>query len=83
MLESVATAAITGVVTLIVCLINNHAQQEKTRTLIEYKLDELTKRVDKHNSVIERTYNLEKEYEVQEEKIELVNHRLDTLEKSG
>lgn len=82
MLESVATAAITGVVTLIVCLINNHTQQEKTRTLIEYKLDELSKRVDKHNSVIERTYNLEKEYEVQEEKIESVNHRLDVLEKS-
>lgn len=50
---------ISGAVTLVVCLINNHAQNEKTRALLEYKLDELTKRVDKHNSVIERTYKLE------------------------
>lgn len=58
-METVIAAVISGAVTLVVCLINNHAQNEKTRALLEYKLDELTKRVDKHNSVIERTYKLE------------------------
>ena len=50
---------ITGTFTLVVCLITNHAQQEKTRALLEYKLDELTKRVDRHNQLIDRTYKLE------------------------
>lgn len=58
-METVIAAIISGVVTLVVCMVNNHAQQEKTRALLEYKLDELTKRVDKHNNVIERTFKLE------------------------
>lgn len=58
-METIIAAAITGAVTLTVCLITNHAQQEKTRALLEYQLAELTKRVDKHNNVIERTYRLE------------------------
>lgn len=58
-METVIAAVISGVVTLVVCLINNHAQNEKTRALLEYKMDELTKRVDKHNNVVERTYKLE------------------------
>lgn len=60
--------------TLIVCMVNNHGQQEKTRALMEYKLDELTKRVEKHNSVVERTYLLE-------EKVKVANHRIDDLER--
>ena len=55
-------------------MINNHGQQEKTRALMEYKLDELTKRVEKHNSVVERTYILE-------EKMKVANHRIDDLER--
>ena len=58
----------------------NHSQQEKTRALMEYKLEELTKRVDKHNNVVERTYFLEKEMEVQKEQIKVANHRISDLE---
>ncbi|MBR6618570.1 MAG: hypothetical protein IKL00_11980 [Oscillospiraceae bacterium] len=82
-METIIAASISAAVTLIVCLINNHAQQEKTRALIEYKLDALTKRVDKHNNVIERTYVLEKKSEVQAEQIKVANHRIDDLERSN
>ena len=58
-METIIGAVITGTFTLVVCLITNHAQQEKTRALLEYKLDELTKRVDRHNQLIDRTYKLE------------------------
>ena len=34
-------------------------QNRKTVNLIEYRLEELTKKVEKHNSVIERTFMLE------------------------
>ena len=51
-METIISACISAGVTLIVCLISNHGQQERTRALMEYKLDELTKRVDKHNNTI-------------------------------
>lgn len=72
-METIISACISAGVTLIVCMINNHGQQEKTRALMEYKLDELTKRVEKHNSVVERTYILE-------EKMKVANHRIEDLE---
>lgn len=91
-MESLVAPIITGVVTLTVCLINNAFQTRKTRddfqvhfektnAMIEYKLDELSKRVDKHNSVIERTYKLEQEAAVMEEQIKVANHRIEDLEK--
>lgn len=80
-METIISACISAGVTLIVCMVNNHSQQEKTRTLMEYKLDELTKRVDKHNNVIERTYDIEQKLEVDEEKIRVVNHRIEDLER--
>ena len=83
-------AAITGVVAIIVCMVNNiyqnkatKEQHNKTIALIDYKLSELTKRVDKHNNVIERTYKLEELTSLQEEKIKVANHRIDDLEKKG
>lgn len=83
-------AIITGVVAIIVCMLNNlyqsrtvKTQHEKTIALIDYKLEELTQRVDKHNNVVERVYKLEQQTEVQEEKIKVANHRIDDLEKKG
>lgn len=81
-------AIISAGATLVVCMINNHYQQkaaakkhEETITLIDYKLDELTKRVDKHNNVIERTYHLEEQQAVTDEKLRVANHRIEDLEK--
>lgn len=79
-METVISAAISAAVTLIVCLINNAQQVKQTRNLLEYKLDELTKRVDKHNKVVERTYALEKRTDVQEKEIHVANHRIADLE---
>lgn len=83
-------AIISAAVTLIVCLINGFFQQratekkhDETINMIDYKLSELTKRVDKHNNVIERTYKLEELTAIQEEKIKVTNHRIEDLEKKG
>ena len=80
-METIISACISAGVTLLVCLISNHGQQEKTRALMEYKLDELTKRVDKHNNTIERTYRLEEQMSLHEEKLKVANHRIDDLER--
>lgn len=76
----IISACISAAVTLLVCLISNHGQQEKTRALMEYKLNELTKRVDKHNNTIERTYHLEEQMALQEERMKVANHRISDLE---
>ena len=55
-----AEALISGAAALLVCLVTNYFSNRKTQALIEYRLNELTAKVDKHNSVIERTYALEK-----------------------
>lgn len=79
--ETIIAAFCGGGVTLVVCIINNIFQYRSTRNLIEYKLEELTKRVDKHNNVIERTYQLEKLTDLQEEKIKAADRRMDNLER--
>ena len=58
-METIIAAAITGGVTLVVCILNNRSQHQKTTALLDYKFRELEKKVDKHNQVIERTFRLE------------------------
>jgi hypothetical protein len=49
--------------------------------LMTYRIEQLEKKVEKHNSVIERTYKLEEAQKVQEEQIKVANHRIDDLER--
>ena len=52
----------------------------KAQALMEYRLEELEKKVDKHNNLVERTYRLEEQGAILEEKIKVANHRIDDLE---
>lgn len=86
-METIIASVITGAVGILVCMINNYFQQRsvkkqngETVALIDYKLSELTKRVDKHNNVVERTYKLEEEGKVMQEQIRVANHRIKDLE---
>ena len=74
-METIIASCISAFVTLVVCLITNNAQAEKTRALMEYQISELRKQVEKHNGVIERTLILE-------EKMRVANHRIDDLERN-
>ena len=49
--------------------------------LTNYRIEQLEKKVDKHNSVIERTYKIEEHLTLHDEKIAVANHRIDELEK--
>ena len=73
---------------LVVCLINNHfarvesdKKHEANIMLISYRLEQLEKKVDVHNNVIDRTYELEKRSDVLEEKMKVANNRIKDLEK--
>ena len=79
-MNEILTAVITGAVSLIVCLITNRAQYVKTVAVLECKIDELSRRVEKHNSVVERTYELERVTARIDERQRTANHRIDGLE---
>lgn len=49
--------------------------------LTNYRIEQLEKKVEKHNQVIDRVYNLEKHEAVMEEEISNVAHKVEGLEK--
>lgn len=53
---------------------------KKSTALIAYRLEQLEEKVNKHNSVIERTYKLEEAEAVLEEKLKVANNRINDLE---
>ena len=54
---------------------------KKSTALIAYRLEQLEEKVNKHNNVIERTFKLEEQEALLEERIRVANHRIDDLEK--
>lgn len=72
-MESIIVACITGVVTLIGVILSN----SKSRAVMEVKLDTLTKKVEKHNQVLERTYVLEQDMTVAKHDIESLKGKVD------
>ncbi len=50
--------------------------------LTQYRLEQLEKKVEVHNQVIDRVYKLEERTERQEEKIKVANHRIGDLEEA-
>ena len=79
-METIIVAAITGGLALIGTLGGTYFANRKSAALIAYRLEELEKKVQEHNNLVERTYKLEERAEIQEEKIKVVNHRIEDLE---
>lgn len=48
--------------------------------LTSYRIEQLEKKVEKHNKVVERVYILERDEAVIQEEIKVVNHRIEDLE---
>ena len=65
---SIISALIGGGVTLLGVLITNAKQQ----AVMEERISNLTKQVEKHNSIVERTYRLESD-------MGAILHRIDEL----
>ena len=57
-----------------------YTSNRKAAALTAYRLEQLEAKVNKHNQVIERTYQLEKHAEVVDEQIKVANHRIEDLE---
>ena len=77
---TIISALIAAGAAIAVCMINNHYQHNKTITLIDYRMQQLEKKVDLHNNAVERLFIVEKKLGIDEEKLKVCNHRIDDLE---
>lgn len=62
-------------------LSGSYFSQRKATALIAYRLEKLEEKVNKHNNLVERTYQIEQNQMIHEEKIKVANHRISDLEK--
>ena len=88
----IVTALISGgsaaIAAIIVAVIQSRAQHnqviaemDKRDALQAQRIEQLEKKMDKHNNLVERTYGLEKDYAVLQNDIRVANHRIDDLER--
>ncbi len=87
MTPEIIVALITGGLSLLGVVITNNASNKKMQNNIkthqavfDERLKDLTRQVEKHNSVIERTYEAETQIDVLKEKQRVANHRIDDIE---
>ena len=62
--ETIVAAAITA----LCALAGTYLSNRKASALLEYRMEQLEKKVDKHNQVIERTFKLEQRVDDLEKK---------------
>ena len=87
-MTTILSAIISAAAAIVVSIINSNyqhrrilAELEKHDEMNAYRIEQLEKKVDKHNNLVERTYRLEEEAHVLDEKVKVATHRIDDLER--
>ena len=70
MSETVLAAIVSAIAAIVVCVISNAIQHASSKKILDFRLGALETKMDKHNSLIERTYILEKDVAVIKNDIE-------------
>lgn len=71
---------VVAIISLIGTLVGTFGGILTSSKLTSYRIEQLEKKVEKHNNVVERVYILEKDKAVIEEEIKVANHRIEDLE---
>ena len=71
---------IIAILGLIGTLSGSYLASRKNTALIAYRLEQLEKKVQAQNNLVERMYNVEEKTQLQEEKIKVASHRIEDLE---
>lgn len=69
-----------AILSLIGTLVGSFGGILTANKLVNYRIQQLEKKVEKHNQVIERVYKLEQRGAVIDEEIKVANHRIEDLE---
>lgn len=73
---------VVGLLSLCGTLIGSIGGIMTSNKLTGYRIEQLEKKVDKHNNIVERVYRLEDNDALLEEKIKVANHRIEDLERA-
>lgn len=73
-METIITAIIGGICVAVPNIIATLTSNKKSTALITYRVNELEKKVEKHNSVVERTFRLEEDVKNMQEDIKELKH---------
>lgn len=79
-MTEIIVAAIIAVFGCAGTVIGSYFGVRASNKLVVYRIDQLEKKVDKHNGVIERTFKIEEKQAVHEEQIKVANNRIKDLE---
>ena len=71
---------ITAALSLVGTLVGTLGGIALSSNLTNYRIEQLDQKVETHNNLITRTYKLEQEFAVMDEKVKVANHRIDDLE---
>ncbi|MBR0090241.1 MAG: hypothetical protein IJP92_00865 [Lachnospiraceae bacterium] len=82
-METIISAAITGAVTLAICLITNNANAKRTEALIEYRLKALEEKQNIHNGLITKVTELAIRQDENKKDIDEVFKRIREIEKGA
>ena len=74
---------IVGVLSLIGTLVGTLGGILAANKLSNYRIEQLEKKVDKHNGLIDRMYRCEQHEQLFDEQLKVANHRIMDLEKKG
>ena len=69
------------VIAIIGTMSGSYFANRKSTALVAYRLEQLEKKQDIHNGVIDRVYKLEKGVALNKEDIKVANHRIEDLER--
>lgn len=73
---------IVAIIAMIGTVSGSYFSNRKSQALIAYRLEQLETKVGLHNQVIERTYKLEENATLQEEKTKEITRRIEALERA-
>ena len=74
-MREIIVAIISGLFVAVPSLIATILSNKKTTALVTYRVEQLEKKVEKHNSVMERTFKLEEDYKNLEENLKELKGR--------
>ncbi|MGN0299569.1 MAG: hypothetical protein ACI4C1_10390 [Lachnospiraceae bacterium] len=74
---------IVAIISLAGTLGGSYFAARRSSALIAYRLEQLENKVQAHNNLIERMYKVEEKIDLHEEKIKVVNHRIEDLKEKG
>ena len=71
----------TAAISLVGTLVGTLGGIALSSNLTNHRIEQLEKKVEKHNNLITRTYKLEQDFAVMDERVRVANHRIEDLEK--